>query len=294
MSVHQPVTNSEVPQSDSGAAKFPIRVEIVRQLKRRRTMVIFGLLVALPVVVLIALQIGDPSSGGGGSEQGGYMSPLDVAKESGANFTAAMLFLSAGFFLVIPIALFFGDSIASEASWSTLRYLLAAPVPRTRLLLVKIAVAFLFSFFAIVLLASVSLLLGTLVYGTGPLSLPTSAPLSFGAAIGRFAMVTVFILISQLTTAGLALWLSTRTDAPLGAVGGAMGLQIIGSILDQVTALGSLRELLPAHWDYAWYDLLQPTINWTGMAKGAAVSFSFGLLLFAWAIRRFGSKDVVS
>ena len=44
------------------------------------------------------------------------------------------MFVSTGFLLVVVVALFFGDTVASEASWSGLRYLLAAPIPRTRLL----------------------------------------------------------------------------------------------------------------------------------------------------------------
>ena len=49
--------------------------------------------------------------------------------------------MSAGFLLVVAVALFCGDTVASEAGWSSLRYLLAAPVPRTRLLRQKLAVA---------------------------------------------------------------------------------------------------------------------------------------------------------
>ena len=276
----------------AGQHPFPLGVEFVRQFKRRRTLVMAVLLALLPVIVMIAFQVG--GTGGGDDGGRGEMRIMDAATRSGPNFTVAMLFLSAGFFLVIPIALFFGDTIASEANWSTLRYLLAAPVPRMRLLLVKIVVAFAFSLAAIALLTTVSLLIGTFVYGTGALDLPTSAPLSYGAATGRIALAACFILLSQLTTAGLALWLSTRTDAPLGAVGGAMGLQIIGSILDQVTALGGLRDFLPAHWDYAWFDLMQPAVNWVDITKGVALSFSYGLLLFALAIRGFAHKDVTS
>lgn len=270
---------------------FPVRVEIVRQLKRRRTMVVFALLAALPVIVMVALAIGSSDNS---RDRGSGTRILDVATQSGANFTAAMLFLSAGFFLVIPVALFFGDSVASEANWSTLRYLLAAPVPRARLIVVKAVVAAIFSFAAILLLAVVSLVIGTVAYGTGPLNLPTSSPLAASTATLRILLVVVFIMLSQLTTAGLAMWLSTRTDAPLGAVGGAMGLQIVGSILDQVTALGGLREFLPAHWDYAWFDLMQPTINWTDMAKGVSLAFTYGVVLFAFALRGFARKDVVS
>ena len=274
-----------------GRHPFPITVEFARQLRRRRTLVVAGLLAALPVIVMIAFQVG-----GGGDEAsgGGQMRILDVATLSGPNFTVAMLFLASGFFLVIPVALFFGDSIASEANWSTLRYLLAAPVPRTRLLVVKAVVALAFSLGAIALLAVVSFVIGTLAYGTGPLDLPTGAPISFGDAAGRSALTVLYVMLSQLTTAGLALWLSTRTDAPLGAVGGAMGLQIVCSILDQVSALGGLREFLPAHWDYAWFDLMQPTIDWSDLAKGVALSFSYGIVLFALAVRGFARKDVVS
>lgn len=290
-------STSVSPQQETGPTgrptrAYPLSVELARQLRRRRTLVIAGLLAALPVIVLVALTVG--SSESDGSEGGGGPQVLDVATQSGVNFTAAMLFLSAGFFLVIPVALFFGDSVAAEASWSSLRYLLAAPVPRARLVLVKAAVALLCSFAAVVLLGVVSLVVGTLAYGTGPLSLPTAAPVPYGAAVGRLALALVYILLSQLGTAGLALWLSTRTDAPLGAVGGAMGLHVVMSIVDQVSALGSLREVLPAHWDYAWFDLLQPVVDPTAMTKGVAVGFSYGVVLLALAIRGFAHKDVVS
>lgn len=278
------------PATSAARHPFPFRVEFARQVRRRRTLVIAALLVALPIIVLVAFQVGGNSDGNGGGET----RILDAATRSGPNFAVAMLFLSAGFFLVIPIALFFGETVAGEANWSTLRYLLAAPVPRRRLLTTKIAVAFVFSFAAIVLLALVSLLVGTLAYGTGQLNLPTSSPLSYGAATGRIALACVVILLGQLTTAGLALWLSTRTDAPLGAVGGAMGLQIVASILDQVSALGGLREFLPAHWDYAWFDLMQPSIDWTDITKGMSLALSYGLLLFAVAVRGFARKDIVS
>ena len=56
---------------------------------------------------------------------------------------------------------------------------------------------------------------------------------------------SAFIFVSQLVTAGLAFWLSTKTDAPLGAVGGAVGLTIVGNVLDAVTALGAWRDSCP-------------------------------------------------
>ena len=65
-------------------------------------------------------------------------------------------------------------------------------------------------------------------------------------------------------------------------------------MLDAVTALGDWRDFLPAHWQFAWADALQPTLEWSGMIQGAAVSVTYALVLFALAFRGFARKDVVS
>ncbi|MCT9005099.1 ABC transporter permease [Streptomyces sp. NPDC054766] len=268
---------------------LPLRVELVRQLKRRRTLVMGAVLAALPFVLLVAFAIG-----GQPGARNGRITLLDTATASGANFAAVNLFVSAGFLLVIPVALFCGDTIASEASWSSLRYLLAAPVPRARLLWSKLTVALGLSLAAMVLLPVVALAVGTAAYGWGPLEIPTGGALSAGTAAQRLLVVIVYIFVSQLVTAGLAFWLSTKTDAPLGAVGGAVGLTIVGNVLDAVTALGHWRDFLPAHWQFAWADAVQPTLEWGGMIQGAAISVTYALVLFALAFRGFGRKDIVS
>ncbi|GAA2256648.1 ABC transporter permease [Streptomyces ruber] len=268
---------------------LPLRVELVRQLKRRRTLVMFGMLAALPVVLLVAFQVG--GTPGGNSNR---VSLMDTATVSGANFAAVNLFAAAGFLLVIPVALFFGDTIASEANWSSLRYLLAAPVPRARLLWSKLVVALGLSLAAFVLLPVVALVVGTVAYGWGPLQLPVGGALSTGTAAQRLAVVVVYVFVSQLVTAGLAFWLSTRTDAPLGAVGGAVGLTIVGQVLDEVTALGDWRDFVPAHWLYAWTDAVQPQLEWGRMIPGTAISVTYALVLFALAFRGFARKDIVS
>ncbi|MFG2961645.1 ABC transporter permease [Streptomyces sp. NPDC048288] len=268
---------------------LPLRVELVRQFKRRRTLAMGGILAVLPFVLLIAFAIG-----GQPGEQNGQVTLLDTATASGANFAAVNLFVSAGFLLVIPVALFCGDTVASEASWSSLRYLLAAPVPRARLLWSKLVVALGLSLAAMILLPLVALAVGTAAYGWGPLQIPTGGALDTGTAAQRLAIVVVYIFLSQLVTAGLAFWLSTKTDAPLGAVGGAVGLTIVGNVLDAVTALGHWRDFLPAHWQFAWADAVQPHLEWSGMIQGTAVSITYALVLFALAFRGFARKDIVS
>ncbi|WP_328481762.1 ABC transporter permease subunit [Streptomyces sp. NBC_00377] len=282
-------TLTEVASGYQPGRTLPLRVELVRQLKRRRTLIMGGILAVLPFVLLIAFAIGGEPGG-----RNNQVSLMDTATASGANFAAVNLFVSAGFLLVIPVALFCGDTVASEAGWSSLRYLLAAPVPRARLLWSKLVVGLGLSLAAMVLLPVVALAVGSAAYGWGPLELPTGGTLDPGTAAQRLVVVVGYVFVSQLVTAGLAFWLSTKTDAPLGAVGGAVGLTIVGNVLDAVTALGDWRDFLPAHWQFAWADAVQPTPEWSGMIQGTAVSITYALVLFALAFRGFARKDVVS
>ena len=270
---------------------LPLRVEIVRQFKRRRTLAMFGLLLALPWILVIAFQIGPQ---GNGPQQGG-LRIADLATASGLNFAIFALSVSANFLLVVAVALFCGDTVASEANWSSLRYLLAAPVPRDRLLRQKLIVALVYSAAAVICLPLMGLLAGTLAFGWADIQVPiTGETVPAFDVLPRFAIVIGYALVSQLVVAALAFLISTATDSPLGAVGGAVGLWIICTILQTVEELGALREFLPTFWNTAWVDALSPELDWSGMAKGASVSVTYAAILFSVAFRRFRRKDVVS
>ena len=157
---------------------LPFTVEFVRQLRRRRTMIAFGLLLLLPWILVGAFEVSGSSSGNG------TPGLVAVATQGGLNFAAFSVFVSAGFLLVVAVALFCGDTVASEASWSSLRYLLAAPVPRARLLRQKLAVALTYSTVAIVVLPAMALVAGTVAFGWHPLRLPaTGVTLPTAAAL---------------------------------------------------------------------------------------------------------------
>jgi len=253
-------------------------------------MVAFLILLVLPWILVGAFELGGPAQPGNGPP-----GLVDLATDGGLNFAAFSFFASTGFLLVVAVALFCGDTIASEASWSSLRYLLAAPVPRTRLLRQKMIVALGYAAVAVVSFPAMSLLAGTVAFGWHPLHLPaTGIELPYGTALARTGITLVYVMITLLVVAGLAFLLSVSTDSPLGAVGGAVGLAIVSAILDQVTALGSWREILPTHWQYAWLDAFSAQLSWGGMIEGAAVSVSYALVLFALAFRHFRSKDIVS
>jgi len=267
---------------------LPVRVELVRQLRRRRTQVTFGLVTLLPMILWGAFQLADDGPVSSSPNL------VDLAKGGAANFAVFALFASAGFLLVVVVALFFGDTVASEASWASLRYLLAAPVPRTRLLRQKAIVASMLSLLSIMLLPLVALLVGALAYGTGNLVSPTGESMPFVPAAGRVLLGAVYIAVHLSWVAALALLLSVSTDAPLGAVGGAVMTSIVSQILDQITALKDLRDVLPTHYANAWADLLAGQVDWGDMTRGVFSALLYAAVFGALAVWRFRRKDITS
>ncbi|MGH3673731.1 MAG: ABC transporter permease [Pseudonocardiaceae bacterium] len=270
------------------AATLPLRVELVRQLRRNRTLLTLGFLALLPFLLWLAFSIGRDGSNRGGATL------VDLATSSGLNFTVFALFSTVSFLLVVVVALFFGDTVASEASWSSLRYLLAAPVPRGRLLRQKAEVAALLSVCALVLLPAVAMAVGVVAYGAGDLVSPTGQSLGFLPAAARLLLVPAYLVLQLAWVAGLALLLSVSTDAPLGAVGGAVMLSILSQILETISALGDLRDFLPTRFNSAWADLLASPIDWTHLASGAFSGLAYATVFGLAAWRRFATKDITS
>lgn len=267
---------------------LPLGVELRRQLRRRRTQLLLGFVALLPFILVVAFEIGDANEN---RRSGGF---IDLATASAPNFVVLAMFVSGTFLLPMIVALFFGDTIASEASWSSLKYLLAVPVPRHRVLRQKAIASGLLSAGALALLPLVALLVGVIWYGAGDAISPTGDAVPFGDSVIAMILAVAYIIVQLSWVAGLALLLSVSTDAPLGAVGGAVLVSIVSQILDQITALGDLREFLPTHYSFAWMDLISTDIDWTDIASGALSAVVFATIFLLLAGRRFATKDITS
>ncbi|MET7422227.1 ABC transporter permease [Dactylosporangium sp. NPDC005555] len=275
-------------------ATLSLWTEIRRQAARRRTQMALGFMVLLPLIILVAFQLDNGGGDGEGGNGGEFSRLSDLATAGGANFTLFTLLVSSGFLLVVVVALFCGDTVASEASWGSLRYLLAMPVPRARLLGVKVTAALLYCLVAVLILVGTAMLVGTLRYGWAPLNAPIGGEIAAGTSVVRLLEIVGYLCVSLLVVASLAFLLSVSTDAPLGAVGGAVLLQILSNILDQITALGTIRNFLPTHYGDAWLGLLSTPLQTDDMVKGGIASLAYATVFFSLAWWRFLRKDVVS
>jgi ABC-2 type transport system permease protein len=288
---------TDLPAADSArrpGANFragrtlPLRVEFARQLKRRRTQWTAVVLIVLPLIMALAFKIG----GGSGSNSSSAL--VDLATDGAGNFALFAEFASVGFLLVVLVAMFCGDTVASEASWSSLRYLLSLPIPRSRLLRQKLIVALSFSFGVNLLLPLWSYAVGGMFFGWAPATSPFGGTFSYTETVQRMLIVALYSAGQALLVAALAFLLSVLTDAPLAAVGGATFLVVVSNIIDSITALDPYRVVLPTHFQYSWLDALSPSIVWDDMIRGTALSVIYSAVFFSAAWVRFARKDITS
>lgn len=273
-------------------ATFSFRTEMRRQFTRRRTQFALGFMVLLPLIVLLAFEFGN--NNGNERDRGQFDTLARVATGGGLNFSLFTLLVSSTFLLVVVVALFCGDTVSSDASWGSLRYLLAIPVPRARLLGVKLLVALATSAVALLLLTGTGLLAGSLRYGWHPLRSGIAADLPAGTGLVRLLAIVGYLAVTLIPVAAVAFLLSVSIDAPLGAVGGAVLLQILSNILDQITALGSVRALLPTHYSQAWLGLLSTPTQTDDLVRGGVSAVIYGTIFLGLAWWRFVRKDIVS
>ena len=288
--------STSAPQSTGAVAGYRpdrtlrLSVELRRQFKRRRTIGVFALMVALPLVLIAALQLGASDD----AQSNSRLNLVDVATDSGLNFTLFVLFATTSFFLVVVYALFFGDTVASEAQWGSLRYALATPVPRMRLLRQKWAAALVLSVAALLTVTVVAVVAGGIAFGFEDIQTPIGISIDQGSGLLRLAGMVGYLAVHLLVVGTLAFWLSTVTDAPLAAVGGSVFTMFVFAILDQVEQLGSIRDYFPTANEFAWTDLLQTPIDSGDLYRGVIQSLVYAAVFSALAFRHFARRDVTS
>ncbi|MFD8500361.1 ABC transporter permease [Amycolatopsis sp. NPDC059657] len=274
-----------------------IAVELRKLALRPRVWVSVVLLCALPALVAVFLATADfaPPPGQGGAF-------LSAVMSNGALYPAAALALVLPVFLPISVAVLAGDAVAGEAAGGTLRYLLARPVGRTRLLAAKMCAVAVFTLVSVILVVITSYLLGTALFGSGAeavgqpgavTSLSGSA-LSTGDLATRLLGAVGYVVASMLGFGAIALFLSTVTDSGLGAALGALAVLITSSVLETLDAAAVVKPYLPTHYWLAWIDFFRDPLFWRDITSGLWLQAGYLVVFFGAAWANFATKDISS
>ena len=282
-----------------------IRVELAKLVRRPRSWVSILLLCALPTLVAVFVAVTHLAPPPG---QGPAL--LSAVLSSGALFPAAALAIVLPVFLPVAVAVVAGDSIAGEAGSGTLRYLLARPVGRTRLLVAKLVALVVYTLAAVALVTGTAYLTGVMLFGTQPIAATpgglTTSNLAAGATTlsgtamtpADIALRTLgavsFIVVSMLGVGAIALFLSTVTDSALGAALGALAALVTSEVLVTLNAASAVDPYLPTRYWLAWIDFFRDPIVWRNIERGFAVQGVYVLVFLGAAWAHFATKDITS
>jgi ABC-2 type transport system permease protein len=269
-----------------------IGVELQKMLRRPRTWVIIGMLVALPTLVAILLAVTDL-----GPRPGTGPPFLSAVLNDGTLFPLAALGVVLPLFLPIAVAVLGGDAIAGEAQTGTLRYLLVRPVGRGHLLVAKLVTVVAFVLLSVLVVAAVSSVEGRLLLGQAPASGTVSfsgSTLTQQQLVGRTALALGYVVVSMLGVAAVALFFSTTTTSSVGAALGTIGLLVASTVLLGLDAAEVLHPYLPTRYWLSFVDLFRDPILWDNVGRGLGVQLAYLVVftLAAWA--NFSTMDIKS
>jgi len=269
-----------------------LRVELIRQVKRRRTWGMIAAITVVPVIIAIANKV----QGTGGPLRRNLFT---LGTNNGVNFATFTLLLMSNFFLVVVIAAFAGESVAGEATWGTLRYLLIRPVSRPKLIAAKIAIAALLALASTVLITFVSLGIGSLLFGwkdalvIGQSRFIRVEAIDPWVGVGRLIVASGYVWICMLFVVAVGMFLSTLTDSTAAAVVGTIVIVVTCSVLLQVPSLEGIRPVVPTRYWAEWNSLFYAEGGaemWKGVISSVVYTSVFSLL----AVARFQRKDILS
>jgi ABC-2 type transport system permease protein len=268
-----------------------IVVELRKMFRRPRTWAIIAVLNALPIVVAVLLVLTDlaPRPGEGPPF-------LSAVLTNGALYPLAALAIVLPLFLPIAVAVVAGDSIAGEAQAGTLRYLLARPAGRTRLLVAKLIAVLAFVLVTVLIVAAVGYVIGSTLFDAQPVAgtSVSGTSLSQQELAVRTLLAVGFVAVSMLGVAAFALFFSTFTDSPLGAMTGALAVLVASSLLFTLDAASPIAPYLPTRYWLAFVDFFRDPISWRDITRGVALQGVYVGVLLAGAWANFTTKDITS
>lgn len=270
--------------------------ELLKLFARRRTYIGFGAFVALQVLLFLIFRKNGPPMksiiSGSGENMSYYLSALTFA----GFIMGASVFLLGALFL----SLVAGDIVAKEGEDGHMRLLLARPVSRFRLLLLKYFTCLLYSLLMVQFIAWSAFLLGLIQYGWGGgyfawvRDISLVAFYDWGPGLQRYAGVSIALGLSMMTISSVAFFLSCFPIKPAAATIGALTYFLADFIVREGNFMEHHQYLLITKHMAVWARVLAENIDWPLVVRGYTVLFTVNITLFTLGYAVFESRDLKS
>lgn len=220
---------------------------------------------------------------------------VDLATESGLNFTAYALLAFSQTGMLLLAAYLFGETVAREVEWGTLGTVLTAPVDRAVVLLRKVAATAVVWAAATVVFTVSTVISGVVAFGAAPMTVRSGEPIELGSALLRLCGVVGYLLVANLWLVVFAVLVSVLADGnTLGAVGMAATAGLAFHLFGALPVLEGVRGVLPTRNYDAWRDLLHPELPATGMVWGIFLSLAYTVVFAVLALVVFSRRPIDS
>jgi ABC-2 type transport system permease protein len=264
-----------------------LRSELKIIFGRRRNIAGLGVLAVVPVILAVSVRLSAPGQGGG---------PDFISAITGNGLFVAFgaLALELPLFLPLAVSAISGDSVAGEANLGTLRYLLAIPAGRTRLLVIKYAAIVIFALAATLLVALVGSIMGLALFGGGDMTLLSGTQASLPNGVWRLILSSLYLAAQFSALGAIGLFVSTLTEQPMGATIAIVLVNVMMFILDSISQLDWLHPWLLTHWWTAFGDLLRDPMATESIQRGLITAFVYAGVFWLAAWARLSTKDISS
>jgi ABC-2 type transport system permease protein len=263
-------------------------VEEVRlMLTRRRNMILFGVLAAVPLFIGIAVKVSAPDNHDGPQF-------LGQVTGNGLFLTFTALTVSIPFFLPLVLGVIAGDSVAGEAGLGTLRYLLTVPVARGRLLAVKASAVATVTVLSVLIVALVGLVAGAGLFGIHALVLLSGSTVGIGNALLRVLGIVVYVSIALFALAAGGVFISTLTENAIAAMAATVSIAVFSALLDAVPQLSAIHGVLLTHNWLGFGELLRSSISVRDLSRWSGLHLAYAAIFLSLAWARITTKDITS
>jgi ABC-2 type transport system permease protein len=266
------------------------RAELRWIFRRPRTLIVLGMLAAIPIVVGVSITLVDRPPEGQG--QGGPGEGLMVAAVGNA-LVLPIAVLAITLMLLLPLAsaMAGADAIAGELAHGTLRSWLVAPVSRGRLLVVKALGVATVTLTAVVAMSATGMLTGLAINGTGSLFTLSGSTLTIWDALGKIAVAAGWVTLQLWAVGAVALAISACTEHPMLVVVSVLAGIVVFSVLGLLSAVDWLHPfLLNQSWD-AIGDVLRDPMPAGDLGQGALRAVCYIVIGLSLAYARLTTKD---
>lgn len=271
--------------------------ELYKMFARRRTYIGFGAFIAAQLTILGLLQL--PKAKQAFSEMieaNGFL-----FDEYYGGLTLALLIIMFTFALLgaLYLALVAGDIVAKEVEEGTMRMVLARPISRFRVLLLKWIGCWIYSFALVAFLALSALTMASIYRGgLGKLFVIIPELEVFemfpdtGEGMYRYWRGILFLAFGALIIPSMALMFSCFRMKPAAATILTLSILFVDFVLHSIPYFESYKHFFITHHTSCWMVTFQDVVQWPRVV--VSLFYLLGINLTCWIIgvMRFCTRDL--